>query len=319
MAVVSNLFSIGPRLAFAASAIAFSILLSACQADKSVREATTKAILMADKGIAVYAAGDIANCRKRRPEDSKAAKTAELIASRLANDAEAAVLTLGDHTYPVGLLSEFTGCYDPTWGQFKERTYPSPGNHEYYTPRAVGYYGYFGRAAGPNRSGYYSFNLGKWHIVSLNSYLKPEQHQAQLEWLKADLATNQTRCTLAFWHHPRYSSGGHGNNPQIDDAWQILYAAGAELLLSSHDHNYERFAPQDSNGQHDEQRGIRQFVVGTGGASLTPLRFRKPNSEVSDNSSYGVLKLVLKDAGYEWEFLPVEKNGFTDSGAALCH
>jgi len=299
--------------------MALSILLSACQADKSVREATTKAILMPDKGIAVYAAGDIADCGKRSPEDSKAAKTAALIASGLAQDAQAAVLTLGDHTYPVGLLGEFTACYDPTWGQFKERTYPSPGNHEYYTPRAVGYYSYFGRAAGPHRSGYYSFDLGKWHIVSLNSYLAPEQHQAQLEWLRADLATNPARCTLAFWHHPRYSSGGHGDNPQIDDAWQVLYAAGVELLLSAHDHNYERFAPQDGNGRHDAQRGIRQFVVGTGGASLSPLRARKSNSEVSDNSSYGVLKLVLKDIGYEWEFLPVEKDGFTDSGAALCH
>ncbi|HZW11709.1 MAG TPA: metallophosphoesterase [Noviherbaspirillum sp.] len=274
---------------------------------------------MPDKGVTVYAAGDIANCRKLRPEDSNAAKTAALVADRLAKDAEAAVLTLGDHTYPVGLLSEFTNCYDPTWGQFKARTYPTPGNHEYYTPHAVGYFSYFGDAAGPGRSGHYSFNLGKWHIVSLNSYLKPEQHAAQLEWLKSDLARNQTRCTLAFWHHPRYSSGGHGNNPQIDDAWQVLYAAGAELLLSSHDHNYERFAPQDGSGRLDEKRGIRQFVVGTGGASLTPLRFKKANSEVSDNSSYGVLKLVLKDIGYEWEFLPVEKDGFRDSGAALCH
>ncbi|WP_460837774.1 metallophosphoesterase family protein [Noviherbaspirillum agri] len=305
-------------VAMCASMIALGIL-TACQADKSVREATAKAILLPGQGITVFAAGDIANCRKLRPEDSNAAKTATLVANGLAKDPEAVVLTLGDHTYPVGLLSEFTDCYDPTWGQFKARTYPSPGNHEYYTPHAIGYFRYFGNAASTERPGYYSFNLGKWHIVSLNSYLKPEQHAAQLEWLKADLARNQTRCALAFWHHPRYSSGGHGNNPQIDDAWQILYAAGVELLLSAHDHNYERFAPQDGSGQHDEKRGIRQFVVGTGGASLTPLRFRKPHSEVSDNSTYGVLKLVLKDIGYEWEFLPVKKDGFRDSGAALCH
>lgn len=293
--------------------------LSACQSDRSVRDATAKAILMPDKGVTVFAAGDIASCGKRRPEDTGAAKTARLIADRLAKDPDAAVLTLGDHTYPVGLLSEFIDCYDPTWGQFKARTYPTPGNHEYYTPQAVGYFSYFGAAAAPERGGYYSFRLGGWHIVSLNSYLKPEQHKVQLEWLKADLANNPARCTLAFWHHPRYSSGGHGNNPQMDDAWQILHAAGVEVLLSSHDHNYERFAPQDGSGQHDEKRGIRQFVVGTGGASLTPLRFKKWNSEISDNSSFGVLKLTLKDVGYEWEFLPVEKDGFTDSGAALCH
>jgi acid phosphatase type 7 len=320
MAVFSNQCLNRKRIAFAASAIALLIVqFSACQSSKSVRESATKALLMPDKGITIYAAGDIANCENRTPEDSKAAKTAALIAGRLESDPQAAVLTLGDHTYPVGLLSEFTSCYDQTWGQFKGRTYPSPGNHEYYTPRAVGYFSYFGNAAGPGRAGYYSFNLGTWHVVSLNSYLKPEQHQAQLAWLKADLAQSHARCTLAFWHHPRYSSGGHGNNPQIDDAWKLLYAAGADVLLSAHDHNYERFAPQDGIGELDEQRGIRQFVVGTGGASLTPLRFRKSNSEVSDNASYGVLKLVLKDIGYEWEFLPVERDGFTDSGATLCH
>lgn len=320
MAVADSLLFSRKCLSIAAIAVVLTnALLSACQSDNSIRDASTKAILMPDKGVTVYAAGDIANCGKLRPEESGAAKTAGLIADRLANDAEAAVLTLGDHTYPVGLLSEFTGCYDPTWGKFKTRTYPSPGNHEYYTPRAVGYFSYFGEAAGPGRGGYYSFNLGEWHIVSLNSYLKPEQHKAQLEWLRTDLAQNPARCTLAFWHHPRYSSGEHGNNPQMDDAWRLLEAAGAELVLSSHDHNYERFAPQDGDGRHDDPRGMRQFVVGTGGATLTPLRFRKSNSEVSDNSTHGVLKVVLKDIGYEWEFLPVEEGGFTDSGTALCH
>lgn len=318
MALATIFFSRKTISAVLLAVTAISIL-SACQSESAVREVATRAVLMKDKGITVYAAGDIADCKDYRPEDSGAAKTAALIAARLANDEEAAVLTLGDHTYPIGLLSEFTSCYEPTWGKFKTRTYPSPGNHEYYTPRATSYYAYFGNAAGQHRNGYYSFNLGNWHIVSLNSYLKPEQHKAQLEWLQEDLARNKTRCTLAFWHHPRYSSGGHGSNPEMDDAWKILDAAGAEVLLSSHDHNYERFAPQGNNVQHDGRGGIRQFVVGTGGAKLTPMRFRESHSEVSDNSTHGVLKLVLKDIGYEWEFLPVKEGGFTDSGAELCH
>lgn len=299
--------------------ILLSGVFAGCQSDKRAREEQIKAVLMPGKGIPVYAAGDIADCRKLRPEESGAAKTAALIASGLAADKEAIALTLGDNTYPVGLLNEFTECYEPTWGQFKARTYPSPGNHEYYTPHAVGYYQYFGKAAGSNRNGYYSFNLGSWHVVSLNSYLKPAEHQAQLAWLRADLTQHKTHCTLAYWHHPSYSSGGHGSDVRMEEAWKILHEAGAELVLSAHDHNYERFAPQNADGQHDPERGMRQFVVGTGGAKLTPLRFRRFNSEVSSNSTHGVLKLVLKDTGYEWEFLPTEKDGFTDHGMAPCH
>ncbi|HEY0844968.1 MAG TPA: metallophosphoesterase [Noviherbaspirillum sp.] len=296
-----------------------TLSLAGCKSDRRAQEEQVKAILMPGKGIPVYAAGDIADCRNRAIADSGAAKTAALIAGGLAADREAVVLTLGDNTYPVGLLKEFTECYEPTWGQFKHRTYPSPGNHEYYTPHAVGYYQYFGKAAGPDRRGYYSFRLGNWHVLSLNSYLRPEEHQAQLAWLRRELEQNRTHCTLAFWHHPTFSSGGHGSDPRMDEAWKMLYDAGAELVLSSHDHDYERFAPQDPDGKRDAERGIRQFVVGTGGARLTPFRFRKLNSEAADNLTHGVLKLILKDVGYEWEFLPVSKDGFTDRGMALCH
>lgn len=298
---------------------ALAVIFAGCESDKAARETANRAVLMADKGITIYTAGDIADCKDRGPQYSGAARTAAMIVSRLAADKDAVVLSLGDHTYPVGLLSEFTDCYEPTWGKFKARTYPTPGNHEYYSPLAAGYYTYFGAAAGPERRGYYSFDLGNWHIISLNSYLRPEQHATQLEWLRDDLAKNTHRCMLAFWHHPRYSSGGHGNNPQMDEAWTMLDAAGAELVLSSHDHNYERFVPIDGNGQRNDKRGIRQFIVGTGGAKLTPMLFPKPDSVVSDNSTHGILKLVLKDIGYEWEFLPVTKDGFTDNGAALCH
>ena len=315
MSFAGNLFFIFRLISIAALAVLFA----GCESDKAVRETANRAVLMKDKGITVYAAGDIADCKDRAPQSSGAAKTAAMIASRLAADKDAVVLSLGDHTYPIGLLSEFTDCYEPTWGKFKARTYPTPGNHEYYSPLAAGYYAYFGAAAGPDRRGYYSFDLGNWHIISLNSYLRPEQHAAQIEWLRGDLAKNRHRCMLAFWHHPRYSSGVRGDYPQMDDAWKMLDAAGAELVLSSHDHNYERFVPIDGNGQRNDQRGIRQFIVGTGGARLTSRLFSKPDSVVNDNSTHGILKLVLKDIGYEWEFLPVKQDGFTDSGATLCH
>jgi hypothetical protein len=229
------------------------------------------------------------------------------------------VLNLGDSTYPVGTAAEFTDCYHPTWGQFKARTFPTPGNHEYYSPLAMGYYSYFGPAAGPQRRGYYSFQAGSWQVISLNSYLRPAEHRAQLEWLKDELKKNRTPCTLAYWHHPLYSSGGHGNSERMADVWAMLHDANVDLVLAAHDHGYERFAAQDVNGGRDDKRGIRQFVVGTGGARLGPFRFIKANSEVRDNSMFGVLKLELKNTGYEWEFLPVEPGGFTDRGAALCH
>lgn len=275
---------------------------------------------IAGEGVTIYAAGDIADCRNFKPADTGAAQTAGLIVSALAKDSNAAVLTLGDNTYPIGLPSEFTDCYEPTWGKFKARTHPSPGNHDYYTQSATGYYGYFGAAAGPVQRGYYSTDLGKWHIISLNSNLKDAAaFQAQLEWLKADLDQHKTHCTLAYWHHPLYSSGGHGDNLPIREIWQALAAAGADVALAGHDHDYERFAPQDAHGRRDDAHGIRQFVVGTGGAKLTPFRLERPNSEVRDNSTHGVLKLVLKDTGYEWEFLPTVPGGFTDRGTTLCH
>lgn len=275
--------------------------------------------MLGDKGVTIYAAGDIADCKNLPPAASGAAKTASLIEVGLARDKNAVVLTLGDSTYPLGLPIEFENCYRPTWGRFKQRTHPAPGNHDYYTPEAIGYYGYFGEAAGPNRRGYYSFDLGGWHLISLNSYLKPEQHKEQLAWLKADLERNKARCTLAYWHHPMFSSGGHGSDSRMEEAWKMLVAADADLVLASHDHDYERFAPKDANGNRNEARGIRQFVVGTGGAKLSWFGLHRSDSEARDNSTHGVLKLTLKQRGYEWEFLPVTEGGYTDRGAALCH
>jgi len=268
----------------------------------------------------VYAAGDIARCAHPDPRWSGAAVTADLVAQALAQDPRSAVLTLGDHTYPVGAASEFTACYEPTWGRFKDRTWPSPGNHEYYTTNATPYFAYFGARAGP---GYYSTQMGSWHVISLNSQVKGEAAAAQLAWLKDDLARHPARCTLAYWHVPLYSSGGHRPDRRMREAWQMLYDAGAELVLSGHDHEYERFKPQDAHGNVDMARGMRQFVVGTGGAYSTPFIFFQPHAQARDSSSTGVLRLRLHDDGYDWTYLEASRagpaNDTPDHGTASCH
>lgn len=274
----------------------------------------TDTIALPGTGVTIYAAGDIADCRTQG-----AANTAALITAGLAADQHAAVLTLGDNTYPEGRPQEFSECYEKTWGQFKSRTYPSPGNHDYYTPGAAGYFGYFAAAAGPGTLGYYSYDLGKWHLVSLNSNLAPAEYQAQLAWLKSDLAQHPHACSLAYWHHPMYSSGGHGNTERMKEVWQALDSAGVDVVLVAHDHDYERFAPISGGGERDDLRGMRQFVVGTGGAGLTAFGLTSKHSKVLDNSTHGVLRMTLKDIGYEWKFLPVEGGSFTDHGVALCH
>lgn len=273
----------------------------------------------ASSSVTIYAAGDIADCRKTPAANSDAMRTANQLQALLQTDPQARVLTLGDNTYPIGAPAEFSDCYHPTWGQFKANTHPAPGNHDYYTPKASGYFAYFGEQAGPQQRGYYRLQLGAWQVYSLNSYLKPDAHKEQLAWLKQELATHPARCTLAYWHHPLYSSGGHGNSPRMQEVWDMLYEANAELVLAGHDHDYERFAPQDGKGKLDAARGIAQFVVGTGGSGLSPFKMRRANSEKAQNLVHGVLKLVLKEDGYDWQFLPVEANGFADAGSAACH
>ena len=274
--------------------------------------------------LMVFAAGDIADCRKPKAA-ARSKATADIISSAIEANPNAFVLTLGDHTYPVGTPEEFNFCYDPTWGQFKAQTYPSAGNHEYYSPMAYGYFRYFGDAAGSQIKSYYSFNKGAWHFVALNSNLKGDARQAQLDWLKDDLKNNPQRCTLAYWHHPVFSSGLHGNNSAMNDFWTLLNNAKADLILSGHDHHYERFAPQTATGERDDKNGMRQFVIGTGGATLAPIFWRKSNSEVSNTKTNGVLKLMLSDDSYSWEFIGVKKDNesdeevFSDSGNDVCH
>lgn len=269
--------------------------------------------------ITLYAAGDIADCQKKPAADSMAARTSDLILSHLNNDPDALVLTLGDNTYPVGRPEEFSRCYEPTWGRFKNRTLPAPGNHEYGMPKALGYFNYFGDLAGPERRGYYAVQAGHWKIISLNSNLDPQAMQKQLEWLQQELAQKKSRCTLAFWHHPLFSSGGHGRNERMQPAWKILADAQADLVLAAHDHDYERFVPLDGNGERDDKNGIRSFVVGTGGAQLTPMFLPRLSTEIRDNSTHGVLKLRLHEQSYDWEFLPVPGQRFTDKGSGNCH
>lgn len=295
-----------------------SRLLRYCLCAAACALAAARALAAAP--VTVYAAGDIARCAHPDPKYSGAAETAAVVARGLAQDSGAAVLTLGDHTYPNGRTAEFTSCYGPTWGRFRDRTWPAPGNHEYATRGAGPYFDYFGKRAA---RGYYSFDLGSWHVVSLDSGASGAKMRVQLAWLREDLRSHPARCTLAYWHIPLYSSGGHERNPVMQDAWRILYGAGAELVLSGHDHDYERFAPQDADGNVDAARGMRQFVVGTGGAFNTPFLWPAAHSEFRENGRFGVLRLRLLDGGYEWRYLPVagteDKGPEPDHGRGTCH
>jgi hypothetical protein len=262
----------------------------------------------------LLAAGDISSCGN--DNDSR---TGALVGG-LAGE----ILVLGDLAYEDGSARQFAECYDPAWGGVKDRTHPVPGNHEYGTGGARGYFDYFGSAAGEPGKGYYSFNVGEWHIVALNSNCDEiggcGAGSAQEQWLRDDLAANPTRCTLAYWHHPMYSTGLHGSHvSRMRALWQALYDYGAEIVLSGHDHHYERFAPQNAASRLDTAAGIRQFVVGTGGRSLYDLETLIPNSEIRSNSTYGVLRLILRPAGYDWEFVPVSGGRFSDSGSGGCH
>jgi hypothetical protein len=277
----------------------------------------------------VAAVGDIA-CDPQAPTFNGGLGTVDAChmrqtASLITGASPDAVLALGDVQYNSATLSEFRASYDPSWGPFKSITRPVPGNHEYGTRDAVDYFRYFGAAAGDPRKGYYSFNIGAWHVIGLNSNCSEPGINcapgfAQEGWLRSDLAAHRNRCTLAFWHHPMFSSGDHGNHPTVRPFFTALYERGADLVLVGHDHDYERFAPQTPDGALDTVSGIRQFVVGTGGRDLLSLRrTRKPNSEVGQDDTFGVLMLRLHPTSYDWEFVPEAGKTFRDSGTQNCH
>lgn len=230
-----------------------------------------------------------------------------------------AVLTLGDNQYEDGLLSEFlgAGALDATWGQFKAKTFPAPGNHEYHTEGAQGYFDYYGsRAPGP----YYSFDIGGWHLISLNGDISASSGSSQETWLRSDLAAHSNQCTLAYWHEPRWSSGSiHGSDSTYSQLWQDLFVAGAEVVLNGHEHEYERFAPQNPSGQPDATNGIREFVVGTGGAQLYSFGAPIANSEFRYNTDFGILLITLHATSYDWKFVAQKTGAIIDSGTTACH
>ena len=271
----------------------------------------TSAITVTALGSSVtfVGAGDIAE------DGGQAEATAKLL------DAipDGTVFTAGDNAYPDGTASDFTNWYAPTWGRHKARTRPSPGNHDYHTSGAAPYYAYFGALAGPAGLGYYSYDLGTWHIISLNSEIGGSEATAQEVWLRADLAAHTNDCTLAYWHQPLFSSGDvHGSQSVGQPLWQALQDYGAEIVICGHEHIYERFAPQTVNGV-ASATGIREFIVGTGGAGLYSVTTPIANSETHDANTHGVLKLTLGAGTYSWQFIPVAGKTYTDSGSGTCH
>jgi acid phosphatase type 7 len=264
--------------------------------------------------VVLVGAGDIADCA----DLSGAEATAELL-----EKIPGTVIAIGDLAYPDGSQQNFT-CYNKTWGRVKDRTRPAVGNHEFHSKDAAYYFEYFGKAAGDPGDGFYSYDLGSWHILALNSECLEvggcEAGSREEKWLRADLAAHPTACTLAYFHKPLFSSGGkHGDDLEIKALYQALYDANADVILNGHDHDYERFAPQDADGKADAARGIREFVVGTGGKNHRPFGLPHANSEVRNADAFGVLKLTLRSNGYDWQFVAEPGKTFTDVGSGVCH
>jgi Bacterial Ig domain/RTX calcium-binding nonapeptide repeat (4 copies)/Calcineurin-like phosphoesterase len=268
---------------------------------------------VAAEAAVLLAAGDVAGCTSPGDEATSA----------ILDGQAGVVATLGDNAYPDGTPDQFAQCYEPSWGRHKWRTRPSVGNHEYRTPGAAGYFGYFGSAAGEPGKGYYSYDLGAWHVVVLNSQCWEaggcEAGAPQEEWLRADLAASGASCTLAYWHHARFSSGRIAQLEWTEPLWKALWENGADVVLAGHDHIYERHARLAPSGDASPAHGIRQFVVGTGGHSHSGIVAPLATSEVRNSDTFGILKLTLREGGYDWLFLPEAGMTFTDAGSESCH
>jgi hypothetical protein len=267
-----------------------------------------------DEPAILVGAGDIADCR----DLSGAEATGKLL-----EQIPGTVMAVGDLAYPDGTKENFQ-CYDRTWGRARNRTRPAPGNHEFHAAGATPYFDYFGAAAGDPKYGYYSYELGTWHIIVLNSECADiggcGAGSREVQWLRADLAAHPAACTLAYWHKPLFSSGSaHGNDYEMKPLWQALYDANADVVINGHDHNYERFAPQNPDGGSDAARGIREFVVGSGGKNHRPIVLAKPNSESRNADAFGVLKLSLRTGAFDWQFIPEAGKTFVDAGTGKCH
>ncbi len=294
------------------AALAGMIALVACGGGSPVNPtpptSPTPPIPPAGADALVVAAGDIGWCGVPDPEAT--AKLLDVIPGQ--------VLALGDIGYPTGSVSDIQNCYVPNWGRHKARTRPIPGNHDYVTGGAAPYFNYFGDAAGAPGRGYYSYSLETWHVVALDSNVSMAQGSAELTWLVEDLRANPSVCTLVYWHHPLFSSGPSGGHTLSREVWRAIYAAGADVVLNGDTHLYERFAPQDADGRYDARSGVREFVVGTGGAPLYDIVNIAANSEVR-LKAHGVLRLTLKPGKYDWEFVPIAGQSSRDSGSASCH
>lgn len=310
------------RRAYAPVILALSLILVPIH----LHDATAPGVLAQGDPV-IAAAGDIAcdpanpdyNQGNGTPNTCRMGETAEIIAGRRPT----AVLTLGDNQYEDGALAKYQVSYEGSWGRFKTITHPSVGNHEYGTRGAAGHFAYFGAAAGDPAKGYYSFDLGAWHLIALNSNCRfvggCGSGSPQERWLREDLAANGRKaCVLAFWHHPRFSSGPHGSDATMEALFRTLYDGGADVALSGHDHGYERLAPVNAEGQPDPARGVRQFVAGTGGRSHYPFMRVVFSSEVRNANTFGVLMLTLHPASYDWEFVPERGKMFTDRGSTAC-
>ena len=262
--------------------------------------------------VVLVGAGDIADCGLDGDEAT----------ARLLDGIDGTVFTAGDNAYENGSRADFERCYGPTWGRHRERTLPVIGNHEWQTRGAEGYHAYFGQRTGGAGSAWYAMTLGGWRIIVLDSDCAeaggcgPDSPQGR--WLADEFARNAARCTLAIWHHPRFSSGPHGDDGAVDPLWRAMYGAGVELVINGHEHSYERFAPQDGDGRSDPARGVREFVVGTGGRDLRELKDPKPNSELGEDRTFGVLRLVLRPDDFDWAFMPIAGQTFTDTGSGVC-
>ena len=259
-------------------------------------------------------AGDIGRC------DSTADEETAALVERLPG----IVFTLGDNAYEHGTADQYRDCFGPSWGRFKDRiAFPVPGNHDYETKDAEGYRDYFGAAAVRDGATWYSADVGTWHVVVLDSTCAGVSggcgaDSPQVRWLAADLAASKASCTLALFHHPRFSSGFHGNDPSVAPLWDALYAGGADLVVNGHEHSYERFGAQDPSGAADDASGITELVAGTGGADLRPFNDPVPNSKVRSSLAYGVLSLTLRPSGWGWAFTSVDGT-FSDTGSGACH
>jgi hypothetical protein len=257
--------------------------------------------------VRLTGAGDVARCDY--DGDEKVATLLDGIGGTL--------FAAGDLAYNNGTLNDFNNCYAPSWGRHKARTMPSPGNHEY-NSGATGYFDYFGEAAGPRGRGYYSYRLGEWLVLSLNSEVDASANSAQVAWLKQEIAANPTKCALAYLHKPLFSSGPHGNNWQLEPMYRALYDGGVDVVVAGHDHDYERFLKTDSHGNRDERHGFRLFVVGTGGAPLYPAASEHPNSTRFQNTAHGVVRFTLYPDKYYFKFMPVAGDSYTDQGYRKC-